>query len=161
MIATAVGVVAANEAFFSPRPAASSPGSSSASPLVTNLIDTPSRTIGAGPAKGILLTVTVPPGSTDVHLSGWVNVTKCGSDGNCYVNVDLLTPANWSGYLQGLDVGFVWCSGPSCNGYQNNSVATPDLSSAADGTTLDLAIFNTDIIFGQTVQANVDLVYTT
>jgi hypothetical protein len=126
-----------------------------------NLINTASQTLGAGVTNAVVADFTPPSGSTNIYLDGWVNVTTCSTGGNCLALVEVMTPTAWSNLQGGSTVTVVWCYSVSstCTGLQYNDVTTGSDLTGYAGTALVLVVFNSDTVFSQTIQADVNLVY--
>lgn len=137
----------------------------------TTVADSTTESIGAGDGGGLLIPFTVPtigaaPDAVAASITGSIDVTACTGlgctlAGDNLLSYDLIgTPSEISNIESGGSVTVIWCytaGGTSCLAEQNVQISL-DLSSYS-GQTLDLYMYNTNLVDGQTATVDVSITY--
>ena len=136
-------------------------GGGSPQPVTENLVNTQSGTLGAGTGSAVVIPVSIPAGVSAAEVTGWFNITGCSGSGNCNAYAWVITSTDCANYKSRGSVSEIWCytTSTTCSAVQYTVIDAVGLSGYA-GTTLDLVLFNTDLLFSQTYSAYANLVYT-
>jgi hypothetical protein len=112
------------------------------------------QTLGAGPSKAWIVPITVPSTELSTWVYGTTNVTGCSLSGNCAAFVEVLNVHDETNLTLGNAVtNPIWCHAVngSCEGNRTLNLSI-DLGNYP-GETLYLVVFNTDVLWSQSVSA--------
>jgi PKD domain len=122
------------------------------------VLNASNQTLGAGESKAWIVPITLPTTAVSARLQGTVNVTACSLGDNCLAYVEVLNVHDETNLTQGGAItNPIWCllENGSCQANQTTAV---DINLARySGDTVYLVVFNTDLVWSQTVSARVYL----
>ncbi len=112
------------------------------------------ETLGAGETKAWIVPISIPSTENSTWIYGKTNVTGCSLGGNCDAFVEILNAYDETNLTQGGSItNPIWCFevNGSCQASRTVDVAV-NLDNLA-GQTVYFVVFNTDLVWSQTVSA--------
>jgi PKD repeat protein len=118
------------------------------------LLNSSGQTLGAGETNAWIIPVSVPSTAESTWIFGTVNVTGCSLGGNCAVFVEILNVYDETNLTHGGAItNPIWCleTNASCRSDRTTNLSV-DLD-ALPGATVYLVLFNSDVVWTQSVTA--------
>jgi PKD repeat protein len=120
----------------------------------TTVLNASHQTLGAGESKAWIDPIAIPSTAMSAWINGTTNVTGCSLGGNCGAYVEILNIHDETNLTLGDAItNPIWC--PTVNGScQANRTTNFSVNLVGwQGQTVYLVVFNTDLIWSQTVDA--------
>lgn len=120
------------------------------------VLNASAQTLGPGESKAWITPIAIPSTSISAWVNGSSNVTGCSLGGNCAVYVEILNAYDETNLTEGAAItNPIWCWGHNGSCQSNRTASVHENLEASAGQTIYLVLFNTDLVWSQSVSAQV------
>jgi hypothetical protein len=123
------------------------------------ILNATGQTLGPGESKAWIMPISVPSTEVSAWVTGATNVTGCSLGGNCAAFVEILNVHDETNLTVGDAVtNPIWCFEQNGSCHANRTTELNVNLDRFPGQTVYLVLFNTDLLWSQSVNAKVWLV---
>lgn len=120
------------------------------------LLNASGQNLGPGESKAWITPISIPSTSLSAWVFGSTNVTGCSLGGNCAAFVEILNAYDETNLTRGnAIVNPIWCWTENGTCHSNRTVELDASLEGIAGQTVYLVLFNTDLVWSQSVSARI------
>jgi PKD domain len=118
------------------------------------VLNATAQTLGAGVSSAWVIPLSIPPTEVSTWINGTTNVTTCSLGGNCATYVEILNVHDETNLTRGGAItNPIWCVEVNGTCTANRTVDLAVNLAGLAGQTVYLVVFNTDLVWSQSVTA--------
>ena len=120
----------------------------------TTLLNASAQTLGAGESRAWIVPISIPATAVTAWVYGTTNVTGCSLGGNCAAYVEILNVHDETNLTLGDPItNPIWCLELNGSCHSNRTTSLVANLDGLPGETVYLVLFNTDLLWSQSVSA--------